>query len=53
DACCVAGCGQCGGSNCHLFGGGLGETNCCQSDIEDGGELCSVSGAAPCVVDGE
>ncbi|CAM9755937.1 unnamed protein product, partial [Ectocarpus sp. 8 AP-2014] len=41
-----------GGSGCAQLGGGLGEDNCCQSEIEDFGELCSVTMAAPCVVDG-
>ncbi|CAM9505839.1 unnamed protein product, partial [Ectocarpus fasciculatus] len=51
NACCVLECGQCGGTGCSLFGDGLGEDFCCQSDIEDFGELCSATKAAPCVVD--
>ena len=49
----MAACGGCGGADCHLLGGGLGEFNCCQGNIEDEGHLCSVSLAAPCVVDSE
>ncbi|CAM9949813.1 unnamed protein product, partial [Scytosiphon promiscuus] len=41
-ACCLAECGGCGGPGCASLGGGLGEDNCCQSEIEDEGELCSV-----------
>ncbi|CAM9578205.1 unnamed protein product, partial [Ectocarpus sp. 12 AP-2014] len=52
NACCLAECGACGGSGCAEFGGGLGEDYCCQSEIEDFGELCSATMAAPCVVDG-
>ncbi|CAM9812879.1 unnamed protein product, partial [Ectocarpus fasciculatus] len=40
NACCLAECGTCGGRGCAEFGGGLGEDNCCQSEIEDFGELC-------------
>ncbi|CAN0488826.1 unnamed protein product, partial [Hapterophycus canaliculatus] len=50
-ACCVAACGGCGGAGCASLGGGLGKYNCCQSEIEDEGELCSVTMEAPCVVD--
>ncbi|CAN0508441.1 unnamed protein product, partial [Scytosiphon promiscuus] len=53
DACCLAECGNCGGPGCSELGGGLGADNCCQSEIEDFGELCSVTLASPCVVDGE
>ncbi|CAN0363059.1 unnamed protein product, partial [Ectocarpus sp. 13 AM-2016] len=51
-SCCLAECGECGGSGCDEFGGGLGADNCCQSDIEEYGELCSIKLEAPCVVDG-
>ncbi|CAN0425734.1 unnamed protein product, partial [Hapterophycus canaliculatus] len=51
-SCCLAACGECGGSGCHLFGDGLGASNCCESDILNSGVLCSVSLAAPCIVDG-
>ncbi|CAM9890012.1 unnamed protein product, partial [Hapterophycus canaliculatus] len=40
-ACCLAECGACGGPGCGQLGGGLGEDSCCQSEIEDGGELCA------------
>lgn len=52
-SCCLAACGRCGGSNCHLLGGGLGANNCCQGAIARDGQLCSITGAAPCVVDGK
>ncbi|CAB1100464.1 unnamed protein product [Ectocarpus sp. CCAP 1310/34] len=51
--CCLAECGECGGPGCAEFGGGLGQDNCCQGRIEEYGELCSVTLAAPCIVDGE
>lgn len=50
-ACCLVDCGACGGPDCALLGGGLGADNCCQSEIEDLGELCSMKMEAPCVVD--
>ncbi|CAN0520922.1 unnamed protein product, partial [Scytosiphon promiscuus] len=50
-ACCPNECGACGGLGCGLFGDGLGAHTCCQSEIEDLGHLCSVTLAAPCVVD--
>ncbi|CAN0431344.1 unnamed protein product, partial [Ectocarpus fasciculatus] len=50
-SCCLAECGGCGGSGCAELGGGLGEHNCCEGEIEEFGELCSVTLAAPCVVD--
>ncbi|CAN0164858.1 unnamed protein product, partial [Ectocarpus fasciculatus] len=39
------------GSGCDEFGGGLGADNCCEGNIEEYGELCSITMAAPCVVD--
>lgn len=55
DACCELECGQCGGLGCEVYGGGvdagLGEDSCCQTEIEEEGELCSVTLEAPCVVD--
>ncbi|CAN0325079.1 unnamed protein product, partial [Scytosiphon promiscuus] len=50
-ACCVAECGGCGGVGCGELGGGLGAHNCCESEIEEAGELCSIKMEAPCVVD--
>ncbi|CAM9240943.1 unnamed protein product, partial [Ectocarpus sp. 12 AP-2014] len=50
-SCCLAECGGCGGSGCAELGGGLGEHNCCEGDIEEFGELCSIKLEAPCVVD--
>ncbi|CAM9966281.1 unnamed protein product, partial [Hapterophycus canaliculatus] len=52
-ACCLTACGGCGGLGCGLFGGRLGPAACCQIEIEDAGELCSVAMEAPCVVDGK
>ncbi|CAM9595723.1 unnamed protein product [Ectocarpus sp. 4 AP-2014] len=49
DYCCSDGCGECGGSGCSNRGGGLTGADCCTSDISN---LCSVTGAAPCIVDG-
>ncbi len=48
-----AGCGECGGSGCSDRGGGLTGDDCCHSDIKASGRLCSDTGAAPCMVDGE
>ncbi|CAM9604816.1 unnamed protein product [Ectocarpus sp. 12 AP-2014] len=48
--CCSAGCGECGGSGCSDRGGGLTGADCCTSDISN---LCSDTGAAPCIVDGD
>ncbi|CAB1096849.1 MEP10 [Ectocarpus sp. CCAP 1310/34] len=50
DYCCSAGCGECGGSGCSDRGGGLTGADCCTSDISN---LCSDTGAAPCIVDGD
>ncbi|CAM9578421.1 unnamed protein product [Ectocarpus sp. 12 AP-2014] len=51
NACCLAECGGCGGTGCAQLGGGLGADNCCQSEIEDFGALCSATMTAPCIVD--
>ncbi|CBJ28979.1 expressed unknown protein [Ectocarpus siliculosus] len=50
-SCCLAECGECGGRGCGEFGGGLGADKCCESDIEEYGELCSIALAAPCYID--
>ena len=47
-----AGCGECGGSGCSSRGGGLSGDDCCTSDIEEAGNLCSATGGAPCIIDG-
>ncbi|CAM9769078.1 unnamed protein product, partial [Ectocarpus sp. 8 AP-2014] len=39
-------------SGCAEYGDGLGADNCCESNIEEYGELCSTKLEAPCVVDG-
>eukprot|EP00903_Cladosiphon_okamuranus_P006682 g6522.t1 len=49
--CCDLGCGSCGGSGCSLRPGG--GTACCKGLIENSEVLCSVSGAAPCILDGD
>ena len=46
--CCPLSCGQCGGSGCALLGEG-----CCTSQVIDSGLLCSVTNAAPCIVDSD
>ncbi|CAN0057244.1 unnamed protein product, partial [Hapterophycus canaliculatus] len=51
DASCVAECRGCGGPGCAELGGGLGKYNCCQSEIVEAGELCSIKMEAPCFVD--
>ncbi|CBN76927.1 FirrV-1-B30 precursor [Ectocarpus siliculosus] len=51
DFCCSAGCGECGGDGCSNRGEGLDGDDCCQSDIEDNGNMCSVTGKAPCMID--
>ncbi|CAM9590681.1 unnamed protein product, partial [Hapterophycus canaliculatus] len=48
--CCVADCGECGGSGCSDRGGGLTGDDCCTSNILASGDLCSVTGGAPCIV---
>ncbi|CAN0064999.1 unnamed protein product [Pylaiella littoralis] len=52
DYCCTDGCGTCGGTNCSSRGSGLTKDDCCQSAILASGNLCSVTGAAPCFIDG-
>ncbi|CAN0056924.1 unnamed protein product [Pylaiella littoralis] len=53
--CCPIGCGTCGGSSCATAGraNGLGSDSCCGGGIKDSGVLCSVSGVAPCIIDGD
>ena len=46
DMCPIA----CGGNRCGAQPGGV--ENCCSSRVVDSGVLCSVSGAAPCILDG-
>lgn len=43
--------GTCGGSGCS--GRGNGQFSCCTKNIDEAGQLCSETGAAPCIVDGE
>lgn len=53
-ACCAVGCGQCGGVGCSTVG--LPEydaDDCCSTEIVDFGMSCSVTGSAPCYVNGE
>ncbi|CAM9395437.1 unnamed protein product [Ectocarpus sp. 4 AP-2014] len=52
DVCCSAGCGTCGGTGCSQRPG-LTESDCCIGKIEESGPLCSVTGKAPCFVDGD
>ena len=53
-ACCPIGCGQCGGAGCGAVGRdeGLDNTDCCINGVLNNQELCSVTGTAPCVIDG-
>ncbi|CAM9986910.1 unnamed protein product [Ectocarpus sp. 6 AP-2014] len=51
DICCEASCGTCGGVGCSDRGNG--QDSCCTKNISDNGETCSVTGAAPCIVDGD
>lgn len=55
DVCCAPGCGQCGSSGCSQAGApDLTANDCCVTEIADFGELCSVTGSAPCIInDGE
>lgn len=48
--CCDSRCLQCGGTGCG-DAPGLSADDCCSSDIEFNGQLCSVTGSAPCVLD--
>ncbi|CAM9783209.1 unnamed protein product [Ectocarpus fasciculatus] len=49
DACCVASCGQCGGSGCSTVGEPFGLTaeDCCETTILEVGKPC---GVAPCTI---
>ncbi|CAN0241840.1 unnamed protein product [Pylaiella littoralis] len=49
DVCCVLECGQCGGPGCSSIAGLTGD-DCCTANIETNGELCSATGAAPCLM---
>ncbi|CAM9818929.1 unnamed protein product [Scytosiphon promiscuus] len=51
--CCPTGCTQCGGAGCGTVGAGedLGNTDCCINGVLNNQEFCSVTNAAPCVVD--
>lgn len=46
--CCPSSCSRCGGEGC----GELGD-HCCQGKIAASTDYCSVTNAAPCIVDGE
>ena len=46
-ACCLAACGQCGGTGCSTVGAA---SDCCVTDIVEEGEPCSETGAAPCYI---
>ncbi|CAM9871103.1 unnamed protein product, partial [Scytosiphon promiscuus] len=50
--CCPIECGQCGGDGCHQAGlaVGLDNTHCCVNGVLDNHDLCSDSGAAPCII---
>ncbi|CAN0186204.1 unnamed protein product, partial [Scytosiphon promiscuus] len=51
--CCPVGCTQCGGTGCGSVGAGegLGNTDCCINGVLNNQDFCSVTNAAPCVVD--
>ena len=51
--CYVQECGTCEGADCGSHGKdfGLGSTDCCTGRIKGSGVLCSLSGAAPCLID--
>ncbi|CAM9499658.1 unnamed protein product [Ectocarpus fasciculatus] len=51
DVCCASACGQCGGRDCTeaALTAGLGDGDCCVSDITKEGVMCADSGAAPCI----
>ena len=49
EICCVAQCGMCGGVGCATAGG-LTADECCTVRIFSLGELCAVSGEAPCII---
>lgn len=48
-ACCAKSCGRCGGKGCNKRGNGRHE--CCTGAIREDGDLCSVTRAAPCIMD--
>lgn len=51
--CCVAACGKCGGPGCSQVGApALDADDCCATEIADFGKLCSITGAAPCIING-
>lgn len=50
EVCCELSCGLCGGVGCGNVPGLSGD-QCCVSIIEETGDLCSMTGAAPCRVD--
>ncbi|CAM9635574.1 unnamed protein product [Pylaiella littoralis] len=50
--CCAGNCGQCGGEGCGSIPGTAGSSDCCSSAIEVEGELCSLAGEPPCIIDG-
>ena len=52
-ACCPLQCTKCGGASCGSVGAsaGLDNTDCCVNGVLNNQDLCSVTGAAPCVVD--
>ncbi|CAN0441619.1 unnamed protein product, partial [Hapterophycus canaliculatus] len=47
--CCDPACGLCGGTGCGDVPG-LSGAECCSAEIELSGQLCSVTGSAPCIV---
>ncbi|CAN0569809.1 unnamed protein product, partial [Ectocarpus sp. 12 AP-2014] len=49
DVCCPASCGHCGGVGCDERGAA---DECCTTEIMDYGQPCSVTGTAPCYLDG-
>ncbi|CAN0003838.1 unnamed protein product, partial [Choristocarpus tenellus] len=51
-ACCVESCGQCGGIGCGTIPGTQGSYACCASTVLNNNEMCSVTGEAPCVING-
>lgn len=55
DACCRAGCAQCGGTECSTITGvsGFGATECCVDTILSAGIECGGDVVAPCISYGE
>eukprot|EP00752_Nemacystus_decipiens_P009057 g8086.t2 len=49
--CCAANCGQCGDVGCGAIPGTAGASACCSSTIAVEGQLCSVTGESPCIID--